>query len=135
MDKIHKKMVELIDTLPALEICMSIDKIGYPELIMFLQYDIPLDSNCEMLKKLKVSLCKKDYYDLRYSFDERKVVLKHVLKGVEEYVKKCEKNGNQATVVYKEATDIAKEICKRLDKSTTCMHFRPVHYYPEKAAI
>ena len=135
MDKIQKKMVELIETLPALEICMNMDKIGYPELILYLQYDIPLESDCKVLEKLKVSLCKKDYYDYRYSFDERKEVLEKILNGVEKYVISCEGNGNQAQVIYKEAVDVAKQICKRLNKPAAFMHFHPVHYYPEKAAM
>lgn len=133
MDKIQTKLVELVYSLPALEICISYKKIGYPDLIMYLQYDVPLEESCELFGKLKQSLCKKDYSDLRYSFEERKASLKTILNGIESCVDKWNTNGSQANMVYGEAIEIAQQICERLDELKTFPSFN-VHYFPEKAA-
>jgi hypothetical protein len=45
MDKIQAKMVELADNLPALEVCLLNGLIEYSDIILFLQYDIPIEES------------------------------------------------------------------------------------------
>ena len=135
MDKIQSKLVELVDNLPALDICLQNERLGYPDIVLFLQYDISLESSCAAYGSLKRTFHSLKYNN-QYPTDERNEEVIRIMRRVQEYIVKIDINGSQARTVYKEATDIAEEICNRLQNDGGCTIIHPtVPSYIEKAAI
>lgn len=114
MDKIQRKLVELIDNITALEVCLSNNLVKYADIILYLQYDLPIEDNSEYYKRLK-AIFNEIKTDKRYDEYERSRSLKIVLRNMQKYIISIDANENQARIVYKEANDIADEICNRLD--------------------
>ena len=119
MDKVQVKMVELIDNLTALEVCLSrstdkSDAERYGALILYLQWDMPIEDNDEEYAKLK-----KLYQNSRNSSiadEDSCKSLQNILRDFQQSIYQNERNGNQLTRVYKDAIETADAICQRLDK-------------------
>ena len=45
MDKIQKKLEELTENLTALDTCIAIGKLEFTDIILYLQYDIPIEKS------------------------------------------------------------------------------------------
>lgn len=134
MDEIQAKMVELTDNLPALEVCLLNGLMEYSDIILFLQYDIPIEESNKEYAKLKECLC--GYHNSkRYTTEERCEVLSDILHRLQSYIVNCDRNGSQARVVYKKANDVAEQICARLNEKRKII---PVNtkfaHYSERAA-
>lgn len=139
MDKIQVKLVELANNLTALEICLSSGRMDYSDLILYLQYDMPLESNNEEYAALKRTFCNLHSKSLT-NFSDRAEALTNILRRLQEFIIEIDKNGSQAQVVYKEANDVAEQICSRLQTQImlTTRHktvIRPIVPYSEKAAL
>jgi len=134
MDKVQAKMVELTDNLPALEVCLLNGLIEYSDLILFLQYDIPIEESSKEYAKLKECLCER-HNATRYTTDERCEVLSGILHRLQAFIIRIDKNGSQSRVVYKKANDMAEQICARLNEKRKIIpaNTKFVHY-SEKAA-
>ena len=134
MDEIQAKMVELTDNLPALEVCLFNGLMEYSDLILFLQYDIPIENNSKEYAKLKECLCDRRNEN-RYTTSERCEVLSDILHRLQDYIVKCDRNGSQARVVYKKANDVAEQICTRLnEKRKIIPASTKFAHYSERAA-
>jgi len=131
MDKTQSKLVELTENLTALEVCLSNGRLGYPELILFLQYDIPLEQSCNEYASMK-----RVFHDLNpsgpYLDSDRYKKVITIMRNLQDYIVENDRNGNQIRVVYKQATDIAEQICIRLDNEQVFANINA--HYPEKAA-
>lgn len=149
MDKIQVKMVELINNLSALEVCLAhnskrADAERYGALILYLQWDMPLEDNDQEYAKLKRLYRNSRSLNIGYDTEEERYkALKDILLDFQDAVRRNERDGNQLTRVYGDAIKIADEICTRLDKqikrgrvissfSSVSTNFVP---YPQKAAL
>ena len=134
MDKIQSKLVELSDNLTALSICLADESECYSDIILFLQYDVPMESSNEQYKKLKRVSRECRGLD-RETKAERNESLKLILRRLQRFIIKNDRNGSQAMVVYKEAYDMAEAMIHRLNKeshSPISTKFAP---YSQKAAL
>ena len=127
MDKIQSKLTELTENLTALDVCLKNGMVKYPELILYLQYDIPIEDSSEDYAKMKKVFQNKYRYANRYTTDECSEVLKTILHHVQAFIISIDRDGNQAQTVYKQASDIAEQICVRIDNGelTVSSNFAP----------
>lgn len=106
--------------------------LKYSDIILYLQYDIPMERSNSDYKKLK-RVFKSLQLEQRVSIHEQNDTLKTILQNVQNHIVDIEKDGNEATKVYKKAYDIAGEIIKRLDKQKQSLHPLTVPYFKKAA--
>lgn len=133
MDKIREKLVELDENLTAIEVCLLNGSLGYTELILFLQYDEPLEEKSEMYVKMKEVFGDKLDRLNRCSTDERAEALKAILSRLKGFVAANNTSENQPQEDYSKAISIAEKICDLLDAQKTPTN--ETVPYPKKAAL
>ena len=134
MDKIQEKLVELVNNYSALDICLKNEKLGYPEIILFFQYDVPLEHSCSTYGCLKRTMNLVDKKLGRHQDSSCYESVIEIMDNLKDFVIKSDINDSQARIVYKQATDIAEEISNRLKSRLNTAHHTTAHYL-EKAAI
>lgn len=128
MDKIQKKLVELTENLTALDTCMAIGKLEYTDIILYFQYDIPIEKTNVIYSYMKDAF-QGPQNASRYSLDERNEILIFLLRQLQWYITYSEQNGNMASKVYKDAYNVADEICKRLEDQVHPVSHKPTVLY------
>jgi uncharacterized protein YicC (UPF0701 family) len=123
MDKTQEKLVELTNNLTALEACIANGSLNHGGLILFLQYDVPLEETCENYAYLKGVIHDLHPQGVEASDDRNKKVVT-ILRQLQDFIIKNDRNGSQIQVVYKQTLDQIDQICNRLEAP-----------YPEKAAF
>ena len=133
MDRIQEKLVELDENLTALEVCLSSGSLSYADLILFLQYDEAIEDHNETFAELK-RVYSNPKNESRCTPGERRAAIKTILRDFQSFVEQSDTNGSQTRRVYKEAIDVAEQICERLD-SIKITYFHRNAPYSEKAAL
>ncbi len=132
MDEIQSKLVEFKKNYVAVEVCLDYRMLKYSDIILYLQYDIPMERSNSDYKKLK-RVFKSLQLEQRVSIHEQNDTLKTILQNVQNHIVDIEKDGNEATKVYKKAYDVAGEIIKRLDEQKQSLHPLTVPYFKKAA--
>ena len=104
--RIQTKVADLVENLNAIETTMFTGDMSYSDLILYLQYDMPLESiNSEYakFKDIFADLKETQYNDTA----ERFYALIRILKNTQHFIIEMDTNGSRCQVVYKEASDVA----------------------------
>lgn len=113
MDKIQEKLEELAENLTALDTCIAIGKLEFTDIILYLQYDVPIEKSNIIYSYMKESFQNSENSN-RYTINERNYGVTSILRQTQSFITRSERDGNMATTVYKDAYDIAGQICDRL---------------------
>lgn len=117
MDKIQQKMLYLLKNIHALEVCLSAGEVEMPDLILYLQYDIPIENSNKIFSDMS------SYFQTLYGSTHNKNLenyetLERILRNTQRYIISIDMNGNQAQEVYSKANNVAEKICILIDEES-----------------
>jgi hypothetical protein len=112
LEKIQEKMTVLLNDLSLIETCLFNKSIDYSEIVVYLQYGVPLD-DFDNFAKMRQSFVNMQIEN-RETESEKKEALYNILTSTQDFIKVNDVNGSHVQEVFKEAYDVAEEIKKLL---------------------
>jgi hypothetical protein len=117
MDKIQQKMSNLLKNIHALEVCLLTGEVDMSDLILYLQYDIPIENSNKIFSSMS-SYFQRLYGSTHNNNLENYETLEGILRDARRYIVSIDMNGNQAQEVYSEANNVAEKICILIDEES-----------------
>ena len=117
MDKIQQKMSNLLKNIHALEVCLLTGEVDMTDLILYLQYDIPIENSNKIFSSMS-SYFQRLYGSTHNKNLENYETLERILRNTQRYIISIDMNGNQAQEVYSKANNVAEKICILIDEES-----------------
>lgn len=118
----NEKLTQILNNILTIETCLLTRTLSLSDLILYIQYDIPLEESSDFYSKFSKS---NHFKEQEYIIgnNERIIASRKLLNRIINYIYNIEKDGNKSTVVYKETIDFCKNMINVLNEKQKRINF------------